>query len=379
MLALMPAVLAHGQAPGVTGTDITIGSCAALDGPARQLGLQMVMGATMYFDMINEQGGVNGRRIHLQAYDDGYNPDKAGACFARLQREQVFAGGFFVGTPTAAKYVPLVEEARLPVVGWFTGAELLYQPFHKHVFNIRASYFDETREQVDNLWALGMRKIGIIYPDDAFGAAVLDGVKQALKKHGSALAGQASYVRNTTAVDGAVMTMRGANPEAVVVVGPYAPVAAMVKRAHERGWRPQFLTVSFVGTDDFIREAGDDAEGTIITQVVPPYYLTELPTVALYRKQLQSHGGQNQPGFTSLEGFVDAMVLVEGLKLAGRNITREKLVTALESIHNKDLGLGPKLKLNYGPAMHKGLTNVYPTIVRSGTAVPITDWKQIKQ
>ena len=155
------------EVPGVTANSILIGSCSALEGPARFLGTQTVLGATAYIHYINEQGGVNGRKIKLLAFDDSYDPEKAPACFKRMQREGVFALGFFVGTPTAAKYVPLANEDKIPVIGLFTGAQLLYEPLKHYVINVRASYYDETREQVDKLWNdLGVHQIGVIYQDD---------------------------------------------------------------------------------------------------------------------------------------------------------------------------------------------------------------------
>jgi len=285
-----------------------------------------------------------------------------------------FCRGIFVGTPTALKHVPLAEENKIPLVGLFTGAQALYQPMRHYVINVRASYYDETKEQIDNMWdVLGMRKIAVIHPDDAFGAAVLEGVKIALKAHNSAPVAAASYPRQTTNVDEAIATARAAKPDAVVLVGPYTPVAEIVKRSHKTGWKPLFSTVSFVGTDDFIKEAGPDAEGTIITQVIPPYYLTDIPTVALYRKTIGAQSNV-KPSFVGLEGFVDAMVLVEGLKRAGKDLTRAKLISAIEGIHNYDMGLGPKLALNYSATNHKGFHNVYPTVVRGGLAVVFTDW-----
>jgi ABC-type branched-subunit amino acid transport system substrate-binding protein len=168
-----------------------------------------------------------------------------------------------------------------------------------------------------------------------------------------------------------------ARPQAVVVVGPYSPVAAIVKKAHSMGWRPQFLTVSFVGTEEFIKEAGPDAEGTIITQVVPPYDRTDYPTVALYRKYLAKYYPDTAPSFVSLEGFVDAMVVVEGLKRAGKDVTREKFIAAIESIHDMNIGLGPKLSLSYSPSDHKGFVNVYPTVVKNGQPALLTDWSTV--
>jgi branched-chain amino acid transport system substrate-binding protein len=323
------AFSALAQTPGVRDTSILVGSCSALDGPARFLGNQTVLGATTYLHSINDDGGVFGRKVQLLAFDDGYDPDKAPACFKRVSREGVFALGFFVGTPTAKVYVPMAQEEKIPVVGLFTGAQMLYEPLKHYVINVRSP------------------------------------------------AGLGPFARNTIDVDGGLKEVMTARPQAVVLVGPYAPVAAIVKKAHAAGWRPLFLTVSFVGTEEFIKEAGPDAEGTIITQVVPPYDRTDYPTVALYRKLLGKYYPDTPPSFVSLEGFVDAMVLVEGLKRAGKDPTREKFITGIESIHEMNVGLGSKLAVKFGPADHKGFDEVYPTVVHNGQPVLLTDWTSV--
>jgi branched-chain amino acid transport system substrate-binding protein len=157
--------------PGVSSKEIVIGSCSALEGPSHALGRQQIQGAQAYFNLINDEGGVDGRKLRLVAYDDSYDPAKTETCFKRLQSQNVFAMGFFVGTPTAVKYLPMAEEAKIPLVGLFTGAQTLYTPLRHWIINIRASYGDETREQGEGLWkGLGYRKIAVIYPDDAFGA-----------------------------------------------------------------------------------------------------------------------------------------------------------------------------------------------------------------
>jgi ABC-type branched-subunit amino acid transport system substrate-binding protein len=365
------------ETPGVTDNSILIGSCSALDGPVSFLGRQTVMGASAYLHMINDQGGVFGRKIQLQAFDDSYDPEKAPACFKRMTKEGVFALGFFVGTPTAKVYVPLAQEEKIPVVGLFTGAQMLYEPLKHEVINVRASYYDETREQVDKLWEQNIRKIGVIYQDDPFGKTVLDGVKLALQKHNGTPVATGTFTRGSVEIEAGLREVMAARPQAVIMVGPYASAGAIVKQAHAAGWRPQFLTVSFVGTEKFIQEAGADAEGTIITQVMPPYDRTDYPTVALYRKYLAKYSPGEPPTFTSLEGFVDAMVVVEGLKRAGKDVTREKFITAIESIHEMNAGLGPRLVLNFSATDHKGFGNVYPTIVKGGQPVLLTDWSSL--
>ena len=364
---------------GVTQNEIKLASCSALDGPARVLGIETVLGATTYLNYINDQGGVNGRKVQLLAFDDGYDPTRADACFNRLKTEKVFAAGFFVGTPTAAKYVPLAQSDKLPVVGLFTGAQLLYEPLKHYIVNVRASYYDETREQVRNLWdGIGAHKIAVIYQDDAFGKTVLDGVKLALAKYHSAPVATGTFERGSNDIEKGLADVEAAHPQAVVLVGPYSPVAAIVKRAHAKGWHPIFLTVSFVGTEQFIKEAGTDAEGTIITQVVPPPDHTDLPTVKLYRDTLTKYFPNAKPSFVSLEGFLDAMVFVEGLKRGGKDLTREKFIEGIESMHNTDLGLGPKLRANYSASSHKGLNEVYATVVKGGKPEMLNDWSEVK-
>jgi ABC-type branched-subunit amino acid transport system substrate-binding protein len=363
---------------GITENEILIGSCSVLEGPSHFLGTETVAGAKAYFAMINDAGGVDGRKLKLITYDDSYDPAKTEVCFNRLMEQKVFALGFFVGTPTAVKYIPMAESNKIPMVGLFTGAQTLYAPLRHWIVNVRASYFDETREQIDGMWrTLGYKKIGVIYPEDAFGAAVLEGVKAALKAHGAEPIAVASYQRQTAQVGGAIDTVKAANPDAVVVVGPSNTVAPILKQSHAKAWKPLFLTVSFVGTDELIVEAGPDAEGTVITQVVPPYYLTDYKSVALYRRTLTKYLPSTQPNFVSLEGFIDAMVLVEGLKRAGKDLTREGLIRGIESIHEFDLGLGPQFKLDYSAKDHKGFDHVLPTVVRGGRAVPFTDWSTV--
>jgi len=376
--AIVPNVEAQSPS-GVTSTSIRIGSCSALTGPVSFLGIQTQLGALAYFHIVNDAGGIHGRKIELKSRDDGYDPAMAPGCFNSLIKDDVFAMGFFVGTPTAAKYIPMAESAKVPVVGLFTGAQMLYEPFKHNIVNVRASYFDEAREQVDALWnQRGLRKIGIVYQNDAFGKTVLEGVEHALAKHDSAPTGLGTFERNTLQISEGLKTVREAKPDAVILVGPYAPVAAILKEAHASGWHPLFLTVSFVGTEGLIRAAGADAEGVVITQVVPPYDRTDLPTIKLYRSALEKYMSGTSPTFVSLEAFVDAMVFVEGLKAAGRELTRENFISGIESLHNWDPGLGQGLRLGYGPHSHKGFDAVYPTVIRNGHATVISDWKTLK-
>jgi len=174
-----------------------------------------------------------------------------------------------------------------------------------------------------------------------------------------------------------IESVREAKPDAVILAGPYAPAAEIVKQAHGRGWRPLFLAVSFVGTEAFITAAGKDSEGVVITQVVPPYDNLNLPTVKLYRECLAKYMSATQPSFVSFEAFVNAMVITDGLKRAGQNPTREKFIEAIESMNGVDIGLGPGTNLEFSAHRHKGLSRVYPTVVRGGKPVVFSDWESV--
>jgi branched-chain amino acid transport system substrate-binding protein len=339
------------------------------------VGKQVVGGAKLYLDYINSQGGVNGRKIKLTSHDDSYDPDKAVKCFTCLQDEKVFAGAFFFGAPPAAKYVRLAETHKFPIVGLFTGAQMLYDPFRPYVICIRSSYYDEAMAQVNHLWDVGFRKFAVIYQNDACGAATLDGVKRALKAHGADIVGQGSFERGSTEVDDAIKGVKPKNPEVVVFDGTAPPIVKIIKQCHGSGWHPLFSSVSFLPAEAFIKLAGKDSEGTVITQVVPPYDELQLPTVALYRKLLQKLTPDQAPTFAHFEGFIDALVVCEGLKTAGRNLTRTSFIEAIGSFHNKDIGLGPDFKLNFGPKDHKGFDHVCYTVVRGGLPVVIKDWQ----
>lgn len=373
---LAPSVPAAAE-PGVSDKEIVIGSCSVQSGPTEKLGLNTVLGAKTYLSRVNDAGGVHGRKIKLVVEDDKYDPDSAIVCFKKLVDMPVFAAGFFVGTPTAAKHVPMAEANKLPIVGLFTGAQLLHEPFKRYVLNVRASYHDEARIQIDHLWGdLGMKKIGVIYQDDAFGVTVLEGVKKALKKYNAEPVAIGSFKRGTLEVAGGIDQVKAGAPDAVVIVGPYAPVAEVLKVSHGKGWNPRFLTVSFVGTEALITAAGKDAEGLIITQVVPPYNRKDLPTVAQYLKDMAKYAPNEKPSFVSFEGYVDAMVLVEGLKRAGKTPTREGLIDALEGVQGLDVGLG-QLKLEYGKADHGGFHDVFPTVIKDGEPKAFSDWKAL--
>ena len=350
-------------AQGVSADTVLIGQSAALSGPAERLGKEMKAGAEAYFDVVNKAGGVNGRMIKLLTVDDGYEPDKAAANTKKLIAEdKVLALFGYVGTPTSNAALPIFTAAKVPFIGAFTGAQSLREPFNRYIFNVRASYFDETEQIVAHLVQQGITKIAVFYQDDAYGKAGLAGVEQAMKKRKLEIAGTGTVERNTTNVAAAVGKLAKSGTDAIIMISAYKSCAAFIRAMKLAGGLQQFWNVSFVGSKALSSELGDEGIGVQISQVVPFPWSEVNPIVRDYQKHI---GGASKYSFTSLEGYIAAKVLVEGLKRAGKNPTRESLVDALAGMGKTDLG---GFTVSYSPTDHNGSTFVDLTIIsRAGT------------
>lgn len=354
---------------GVTADTILIGQSAPMSGPASQLGQQMNQGAKLYFNAVNAAGGVNGRKIELKVLDDFYEPDATARNTKTLiDNTKVFALFGYVGTPTSLAALKLATPAGVPFFAPYSGAMALREPFARNVFHVRASYNDETAAIVQQIRTTGLKRIAVIYNEDAYGKAGLDGVQRALGTaagQGVTLAAQASVPRNTADVKSAVGTVLAQKPEAIVVISAYQTVAALVKSAQEQGYAGQFYNVSFVGTKALANTLGKAGGGVIISQVMPYPYSGASPLVRDYQKLLKADGISDFD-YGSIEGYIAARVFVEGLKRAGHDLTREKLITALESMGNYDVG---GFNVNFSPSNHVGSKFVEMTIINSNGQV----------
>lgn len=357
VVALLAAAPAFGQ--GVSDSQVVLGQSAAFSGPSAQLGKDMREGAMLYFDHVNAQGGVNGRRIVLKSLDDGYEPNRAVANTKKLiDDEKVFALFGYVGTPTSMAALPVFTQGKVPFVGAFTGAEGLRNPVNPYVFNIRASYFDETEAIVRHLTAMSIDNIAIFYQNDAYGQAGLAGVERALKKRNMSLSARGTVERNTVKVAKAVADIQKANPQSVIMIGSYKACAEFIREMKKAGQNPTFWNVSFVGSKALAEELGPEGRGVEISQVVPFPWDISVPVVREYRKLLAEKKGE--PGFGTLEGFIAAKVMVEGLKRAGRRLDRENFLRAMESLSDYDAG---GFKVSYGAKSHSGSDFVDLTII----------------
>ena len=356
---------------GVSLDKILFGQVAALSGPAQALGQGMREGLLAAFEEINRAGGVGGRKLALKSVDDGYEPEKTIEATKKIIAEdKVFALVGSVGTPTSKAGQPIASAAKIPFIGPFTGAEFLRNPYNRYVVNIRSSYFQETEAWIEHLTKdLGISKIAILYQDDAFGLAGLEGVNRAMKKRNMALVAAGSFRRNTEAIKSALLDIMKAEPEAVVTVAPYKPVAKFIKLARQVKLNAVFVAISFVGSDALAKELAGEGDGVIVSQVVPFPRDKSLPVVASYQAALAALDSKAQPNFVSLEGYLVGRLVVETLKRLPGEPTRENFLDAI-AMAPFDFG---GVTLTYGPTKNQGSDQVYFTVLQAdGSLKPVT-------
>ncbi|RYF79407.1 MAG: ABC transporter permease [Comamonadaceae bacterium] len=327
-----------GVARAQSDAPLVLGQSAPLTGPAAQLGLQFNEGAKLWLDAYNAQAGA--RRVTLKAMDDGYEPERTAANTSRFLEEEVLALFGYIGTPTSVAALPLIARERVPFIAPFTGAMSLRDPFQRHVFHLRASYNDETALIVNQLANLGLKKIAVFHQNDAYGQAGLAGVTLALAQHKLQPTGTATVERNSEDVSAAVAKLVPLRPDAIVQVGAYKACAAFIRAARKAGFGGTFYNVSFVGTKALADELGKDGAGVVVSQVMPsPYSAANGLTRDFADAARKTGNAAIKPNYSSIEGFLAARVLTEGLRRApGGRVTREGLIAGLESIDRQTFG-----------------------------------------
>ena len=317
---------------------IILGQSAAFTGSAAQLGIQFNAGAKLFFDQLNAQGGVGGRSIEIKQLDDGYEPDRCAENTNKLIAEDVFALFGYIGTPTSLAALPLVNKAQIPFIAPFTGAMALREPFNKLAFHLRASYHDETALIVKQLTNLSLKKIAVFYQNDAYGKAGLDGVTLALAAQNLKPVAVATVERNSQEVAAAVAKINAAGPDAVVQISAYKSCAAYIRAARKAGYGGTFYNVSFVGTQALADDLGKEGAGVVVSQVMPSPYNTSKAITRELLDAISKGGSKVQANFSSMEGFLAAKVLTEGLRRNGTRATREGLISGLEAMGSQNVG-----------------------------------------
>lgn len=328
-------------------TPIVLGQSAPFSGPASQLGIQFYQGAKLYLDQYNTVPGH--RDVEIKFLDDGYEPERTAANTQKLIADEAFALFGYIGTPTSLAALPLAVKDRVPFIAPFTGAMALREPFHRNVFHLRASYNDETALIVKQLTNLGLKKIAVFYQNDAYGKAGLDGATLALTQLGLQPAALATVERNSVDVAAAVKTITAAKPDAVIQVSAYNSCAAFIREARKSGYGGTFYNVSFVGTQALSDALGKDGAGVVVTQVVPSPYSPANAITREFSDAAKKSGGATKANFSSMEGYLAAKVLTEGLRRAPGKLSRDGLIQGLETIDRQQFG---GFEVSFSPKNH---------------------------
>ncbi len=363
VIMLMPLGTAWSE-EGVSSDTIVIGQTAGFTGQVAGQVKEMTAAAKAYFDYVNKRGGVHGRMLVLKSLDDGYDAKRAAANARELiVDDNVFALAFSRGTPPSEAIVPILNEYKVPLIGPATGAQSLHEPLSRYVFNVRAKYRTEAVRIIDHLAGIHSTKIAVLYQNNSFGKDALAGFDKGLRDH------QLTPVATVTLdgvhpekdVAGAAEKIAAADPQAVVIAGPLKPSAQFIRTMKARHVPAQYFVLSNLSADSFITELGDAANGVVVTQVVPYPWNMGMPLVReLHQAMRESPDSGSVVSYTAMEGMVYAKVLVEGLRRAGRNPTREGFIQALESMRGYDLG---GFTVSYGPRSHEGSKYIDITMI----------------
>ena len=351
---------ASALAQGVTAASIKIGQSAPLTGSNAELGQDIRNGALAYFKKINDAGGVNGRKIELVSLDDGNTVQRSGENTQKLVDEGVFALFGYASATLSRPALPIVEKNKVPFVHPFTGADPM-RVFDKFVYNIRASYADELEKIVDHFAPLGVKRFAIVYYDDVVGRENLTAVDRALKKRSYETVSHAAFKdRVKPDIEGGVKAVAKGQPDVIILTTLYKHTSDFIKAAQKEGVGAQMASNSFPGASPLQKELGKDGPGVVIATVVPPFSKGTIPIVSEYRAAMEKFSGKKEFSFTSLESYIGAKVMVEGIKRAGAKPTREAFMHAMDAMSNYDVG---GYTVGFSPNNHNGSSYVELTVI----------------
>lgn len=367
LLALSLCLFAAAEATaeiGVTSNSILLGQSVVLSGPQAENGVNYASGIKLYLDQINAKGGVYGRKLSLVTLDDAYDPKRTAQNTQKLiEEDKVFVLFGYTGTGPALAALPIAAKAQIPLIAPFSGAGVLREKTPRMLFVVRAGYRDELIRMVEQLVTTGVKTIAVAYQDDNFGKSALKSAEEALAKFQLKTTAVGAIDGKTYDAKGAVESIVKTKPAAILMGTAGQASVAFIRDYLKTGERPQFFGLSVMSATQLRKELGPDSAGIVVAQVVPSPWSSKYPVVKQYRDALAKSGTQVEPHHASLEGWIAAKTLVEGIKRAGKDPTREKLVAALEGMHNFDVG---DFLIDFSADKHTGSTFVDLSIIRSG-------------
>jgi branched-chain amino acid transport system substrate-binding protein len=345
---------------GSTGmAQILIGQTAGFTGPVAAGVNETTQGAKLHFDAINAKGGINGQKIELVSLDDKFDPKLAAENAQKLIDQNVVALFLNRGTPHTEAIMPLLDKHGVPLVGPSTGAVILHQPVKKHIFNVRATYQREAEKAIQHLATIGITRIALLQTDDSFGEDSVQGALRGLEKAGLKPLFQEKLDRAKPDIERMTARVVKDQPQAVIIIASANNVVASITAMRAAGSTAQVVTLSNNASGGFIKQLGEHARGVIVTQVFPQSISYGLVKEA---QDLARAKGLSEASPAMLEGFAAAKVLVEGLRRAGPQPTRERLQTALENLSKFDIG---GLEVNFSKQDHSGLDFADLSIISS--------------
>jgi branched-chain amino acid transport system substrate-binding protein len=353
MLLTNPLVVSAAENP------ILIGQSAGVSGGQAQASKDALAGVKAAFDSVNRVGGISGRTIELITEDDGGNKDRVLANTQRLVEERKvlaligYTSG--VGVENAQAYL---KAAKIPMLSPLSGNMGVRKDFNRYLFHTRAGYAAEMDKLTKHLSALGLTRFAIVYLDDS-GKTNSDVMRAALTRYKLTPVVDVAVSRNATSVALQVETLLQANSDAVLFITNGKPLGMIVQAMKKAGYRGYFVSSTFAGTS-FVADIKEDAAGVIIAQVLPPLTKDFLKIVKDYKAHSKASSPNEKPNYTSFEAYVSARVLIEALKRAGGNVTRERIVNALESMTRLDLG---GYEISFSESSHDGSNFVDTSVV----------------
>lgn len=344
---------------GVTDNTILLGQTVGVTGTVAGPVKEMNEGANAYFKLVNKQGGVHGRKIEMIVLDDKFDPALTLANAETLiKKEGVFALFQGRGTPHTQGILPLLEANNVPLVAPSTGAAVFHTPVNRLLFNIRAKYQDEVVKAVEHFATIGISAIGILHVDDAFGLDGLEGFKKGMAARKLTPVTITKFARVKPDYDAAAAEVIKANPAALVIVSSAKNTVEVIKAIRAKGSQMQIMTMSNNSSDSFVKDLGPAGTGVMVTQITPAPHLVTTQLGQEFKLAAKASGAT--VSYAAMEGFVNAKVLVEGLRRAGPKLTREGFLRAMESMRRVDFG---GLMVTYGPDDHTGSEYVELTMI----------------
>lgn len=344
---------------GVTDNSILIGQTVGLTGQIAGPVKEMNAGAAAYFNHINKNGGVHGRKIEMHIVDDKFDPAIAASnAEALIKKDHVFALFQCRGTPHTQAILPILASSKVPLIAPSTGAAVFHSPVNRYIFNVRAKYQDEVKKAVEQFSTIGLKDIAIVHVDDTFGGDGFAGFTTAMDNFKLKPSLVSKYDRAKPDVPKVIEDVVKSPAKALIVVGSAATVTDIIRGLRAKGSTIQIMTLSNNASQSFIDSLGPVATGIMVSQIMPAPHLVSSILGQEFKTIAKDNGVA--PSYAAMEGFVSAKLLVEGLKRAGKGLTRDGLIRALESMHKVDLG---GITVTYSERDHSGSEFVDLTMI----------------